>query len=514
MSRCHKQCDVTHICQGHISETEYVHADSDNGPGSYIDGEIHHDDGESAAGQQDRDTDPGSAEDRYTENMALFFLGLQAKYLVPASTVSKIASEMRMLQELQHEFTMDLFSRGLQEYGVPDEALHNLGQHVYEQSPMQNTLHTNNGSLTTHHRRLQYYRKELSLVEPVQINLGCDDTGKQQHFHYVPILQSLKALLANEGVRHQVLHPIPADENMLHDIGDGHVIKSNVLFSSDPHALQVMLFQDAFEVANPLGSARQKHKVLAVYYSLANVYAHNRSTVDSIQLVLLCLERDCKWFGPDTVFDTLMSDLGDLETTGICVEGKTFRGSIACVIGDNLGSHYLGGFTENFSSAEYFCRNCHVRKEDFQRNPLSTATERTPASYSESLQELQNNPDLKMHQGIKSNSVLNKLTHFHVCTPGLPPCLAHDLFAGIVDYDLAMYLQFLVKTRKSFSYNVLNSRTVTFKEESKNKANVIPTSGTKLGGHAAQNWWLLRHLPILLDESETPRRKSGNSYCY
>lgn len=127
---------------------------------------------------------------------------------------------------------MDLFSRGLQEYGVPDEALQNLGQHVYEQSPMQSTLHTNNGSLTTHYRRLQYYRKEFNLVEPVQINLGQDDTGKQQHFHYVPILQSLKALLSNEGVRHQVLHPIPAIENMLRDIGDGHVIKSIILFFS------------------------------------------------------------------------------------------------------------------------------------------------------------------------------------------------------------------------------------------------------------------------------------------
>jgi len=108
-----------------------------------------------------------------------------------------------------------------------------------------------------------------------------------------------------------------------------------------------MLFQDAFEVANPLGSARQKHKVLAVYYTLGNVYAHNRSTVDSILLVILCLEKNCKLFGPEKVFDILMSDLRDLESTGICIEGKTFRGSLACVIGDNLGSHYLGGLVQN-----------------------------------------------------------------------------------------------------------------------------------------------------------------------
>lgn len=63
-----------------------------------------------------------------------------------------------------------------------------------------------------------------------------------------------------------------------------------------------------------------------------------------------------------------------------------------------------------------------------------------------------------------------------------------------------MYLQFLVKTRKWFSYDVLNSRIVHFTGESQNKANVLPNNGTKLGGHAAQNWWLLRFLAILLHD--------------
>lgn len=41
----------------------------------------------------------------------------------------------------------------------------------------------------------------------------------------------------------------------------------------------------------------------------------------------------------------------------------------------------------------------------------------------ENKMELENNPDMQMHKGIKSNSVLNKLTHFHVVHrdhPALP----------------------------------------------------------------------------------------------
>nr|XP_023666586.1 uncharacterized protein LOC111843326 [Paramormyrops kingsleyae]XP_023666587.1 uncharacterized protein LOC111843326 [Paramormyrops kingsleyae] len=105
-----------------------------------------------------------------------------------------------------------------------------------------------------------------------------------------------------------------------------------------------------------------------------------------------------------------------------------------------------------------------------------------------------------MHLGIKDNSVFNKLSNFHVCQPGLPPCLAHDLFEGVVDYDLAMYLQFLIKRQKWFSYKLLNDRLKSFSGESNNKLNAVPCNGTKLGGHAAQNRWLLKFLPILVHD--------------
>lgn len=105
------------------------------------------------------------------------------------------------------------------------------------------------------------------------------------------------------------------------------------MFVSEPDSLKVMLFQDSFEVANPLGSAKQKHKVLAVYFTLRNFYPHNRSTVDQIQLALLCIEKDCKYFGVDRIFSKLVSDLCELEVKGISVEGKIYTGTVACIMG-------------------------------------------------------------------------------------------------------------------------------------------------------------------------------------
>lgn len=51
-------------------------------------------------------------------------------------------------------------------------------------------------------------------------------------------------------------------------------------------------------------------------------------------------------------------------------------------------------------------------------------------------------------RGIKVNSIFNTLESFHVTQPGLPPCLGHDLFEGVLSYDLALYLKNIIKKKK------------------------------------------------------------------
>lgn len=97
------------------------------------------------------------------------------------------------------------------------------------------------------------------------------------------------------------------------DIWDGRNVAENAWFQSDLKSLGLILCQDAFEVANPLGSGRRKHKVLAVYFSLADMAPHNRSSVDQTQLALLCRKQDYKYFGQNKLFSALIRDLKDLE---------------------------------------------------------------------------------------------------------------------------------------------------------------------------------------------------------
>jgi len=72
---------------------------------------------------------------------------------------------------------------------------------------------------------------------------------------------------------------------------DGEAYRKSDFFQ-DPKAIRLLLYTDAFEVANPLRSGRKKHKIHAIYYILGNLLTHNRSNIDQIQLIMLCRDVD------------------------------------------------------------------------------------------------------------------------------------------------------------------------------------------------------------------------------
>ena len=103
--------------------------------------------------------------------------------------------------------------------------------------------------------------------------------------------------------------------------------------------------------------------------------------------------------------------------------------------------------------------------------------------------------------GIKARCDFHVLEYFHVCQPGLPPCLAHDLFEGVVGYDLFLMIRYFVRTTRWFTYALLNNRIAKFPYQSsdaKSKPCEVHHSSGKLGGQAAQNWTLLRLFGIII----------------
>ena len=126
---------------------------------------------------------------------------------------------------------------------------------------------------------------------------------------------------------------------------------------------------------------------MRVYLTLEDIMPHSRSSTDHMQLVPLCKEQDYKYFGQDLVFGPLVKDLKNLEVSGIDLsDGTVYKGTVCAIAGDNLGSHNLGGFVENFSRSINFCRYCEIDRKTFLPNPLSKGTNRTAQSYRDHVQ--------------------------------------------------------------------------------------------------------------------------------
>lgn len=315
----------------------------------------------------------------------------------------------------------------------------------------------------SHYKRMQYLKIEFNFVTASEIFLGQNNIKQNCYMQYVPIIDTIKTLLTDENIIKHINEygERSMKEGTLCDVMDGAAYRKNDIFKN-PNSLSIILFQDAFEVVNPLGSARKKHKIIGVYFTLANLHPSYRSNVDNIQLVLLCWETNLKSFGHDKIFGPLRDDLKLLESEGITVNSTNYKGTIISIVGDNLGSHMIGGFLESFNS-EYFCRYCETTQTEFKRVPYAVGKIRDPASYNATTESIRNDDVSSPHQGIKFESIFNQLNFFHVCNPGLPPCLGHDLFEGVVAYDLALFIKYFVEEKSWFTYEYLNSEISIFK---------------------------------------------------
>jgi len=120
---------------------------------------------------------------------------------------------------------------------------------------------------------------------------------------------------------------LPKHKAWLEDFTDGEAYRKSDFFQ-DPKAIRLLLYTDAFEVANPLRSGRKKHKIHAIYYILGNLLTHNRSNIDQIQLIMLCRDVDFAKFPIEKVYGSLIKDLHELETVGLDIIGTTVRGNL------------------------------------------------------------------------------------------------------------------------------------------------------------------------------------------
>jgi hypothetical protein len=332
------------------------------------------------------------------KKLALFTLNLQVKHHVASSIVQVIISEFGDLLFTNMNAVNDKILSLISCITPPDTA-DSVIQAIHSH-PLSATLDMKSGPLRSEHTRTCFYKKNFNYVEPLTISLGTSAaSGESKAFHYIPIVKSLQALYADTAIHEHlktsdVCSSTVMTDHVLRDFNDGSLCQASAFLQNNPGAVQILLYQDEFEVVNPIGVARGKHKLLAVYYSLGNLHPSVRSKIDGLQLVLLCKSQYLQEFGEEAVFQPLVDDLIRLKQEGIDL-GPQYgirRGTVVFAIGDNLGSHMLGGFVQSFSG-KFFCRFCLATRDCLKSGkcmPDEFAV-RTPEKYDDALTYIEQN---------------------------------------------------------------------------------------------------------------------------
>ena len=84
--------------------------------------------------------------------------------------------------------------------------------------------------------------------------------------------------------------------NNFTDVTTGQCSRNRNITFDNKNNLKIVLYEDAMELCNPIGSSRKKHEVVAIYFTVANVNPWFYTKPDNIHLVCLVYERDVKEF--------------------------------------------------------------------------------------------------------------------------------------------------------------------------------------------------------------------------
>lgn len=282
-----------------------------------------------------------------------------------------------------------------------------------------------------------------------------------------------------------------------------------IIFSVDVHALQIVAYFDELEIVNPIGSFVKKHKLGCLFFFLANIRPQYRSTFKAIYLVAVARSQDIAHYGIDQFLTPFVEDLKVLYCDGfngmLNGEPHTNHGALLAFLADTLAALALGGFKGSMSFAQRICRTCMISPGQIDECFIETDCQLRNAETHYEQCALLSGP-LQGHYstcyGINRLSLLEEVPGFSVIT-GLPHDIMHDLFEGVVPYELKLLIQHCVCS-KYFTIDLLNQR-ITAYDFVRTKPSLIDTRiisnpSMKIRQSASQMMHLSREFPMLVGD--------------
>ena len=396
---------------------------------------------------------------------ARFTLSLEAQHQLSQTALDTVVSSASVLVESHVNRFKQEVKKQLEELNIDSTICDNIPTETFLED------------FSCHRKRQRYYSSNLdTLLLPHEVILGdkfVTVNGNVQKVstkaYFVPLMENLKILLNMPDVWEciQASHQ-RANDDFMHDVGDGDFVNTHPIFSVDPNALQLILNCDDLEIVNPLGTHVKKNKVTVFYFTLANIPPNFRSKLHVIQLVAIAKTKDVRQNGAverllAEFVQTLvaLSDGVDMQVLGW---QRQVKGALVMVCADTLASNWIGGFKEGVSFALKNCRVCELEnkatssvfsetQECVHRRSLAVHKERCQWLLGLSKQARQYWSKL---WGINGSSCLLEVPHFD-----LTACLVQDpmhvLLEGVALHGLSQALFHFIYVGRYFTLGWLNT---------------------------------------------------------
>ena len=327
-------------------------------------------------------------------------------------------------------------------------------------------------NLNTEHKRFKYLEEHKLYIKPQPVDFGTAQREKKGKLEtavvkgqLIPLDVVLKTFFELPGVFDQTYEyysDLLNDTNSISNVVQTEMWKQTVNDVQGSVIFPLYLFEDAFETGNPLGPNAGKHKVNAVYTSVACLPPEHRSKLVNINLLQLYYADDLHDFSREKIFEKMISLLNNLYSEGVTLELEgnrriVVRFKVVGILGDNLGVNSILGFAQGFT-ANYFCRFCKIHKSEAK----SLCSEKK--DYLRNEQNYDKDVKLKNLEttGINEACVFHNLHDFHV-TKNKSVDLMHDLLEGLCRVEMFHLVYHCIKKANYFTLKTMNHRLAFFK---------------------------------------------------
>ena len=422
-----------------------------------------------------------------------YSLKLREKYLLPASTHAEIIQDCQTMMVGVLTCHNQLVENHLEAkgYSVQDDV--DL-RGIFDTDKYERLLSDCGSS----YKLLRNCSNKMGMIKPQEHRVG------SYKGYYISLTKVLQMLLQKEDVAPYVLGHFDSDNTNMTSFTSGDAFRSLVDLKEDGNLLLIHLYNDEFEVVNPIGARRGKQKINATYFTLGNLPSKFRSALQHIYLTFLVRHKAVKENGYTIAFSPLVQELQKLYAEGFTVtlsngQVEKFYAVLCTVSGDNLSSHNLAGFRAVFASGRV-CRTCMISYSELSEKVReSDVTLRCAANHAYHVKAVLENKDNAAIYGVLGPSVFSSLEYFNVIM-SFPPDIMHDCMEKVMPTLVEVIIKRLVQNA-SVTVSQFNKNMSSFHfkgHDATNKPEPIKPD-CSIVGSAAQKMCLFKLLPFFVE---------------